>query len=112
MLGGHSPELAVTLALAGGSALLLVGVALAAFVRRRTRSYLFVLLALGTLLVRTAVGTLTMSGVVAAGPHHLVEHALDVALVGFLLAAAAAARADRPGESVARTAPSTPEEER
>jgi hypothetical protein len=111
MPGGHSPELAVTLALAGGSALLLVGVALAAFVRRRSRSYLFVLLALGTLLVRTAVGTLTMSGVVAAGPHHVVEHALDVALVGFLLAAASAARTDRLGASAARTAASIPPEE-
>lgn len=95
-MGGDVPGLAVTLALAGGGAVFLVGLAVAAFVRRRSRSYLFVLLALGTLPVRTVAGMLTVGGVVPAAPHHLVEHTLDLALMGFLLVAVALARTDRP----------------
>jgi len=87
--------LAVVLAFAGAGTLLLVGLAAAAFVRRRSRSYLFVLLALGTLLVRTVIGALMISGFVALAPHHIIEHTLDFALVGFLLVAIVFARTTR-----------------
>lgn len=92
MGGGHGSGLALTLTFAGSGALLLVSIAAGAFVRRRSRSYLFVLLALGMLLVRTITGTLMITGIIASNPHHLVEHALDLALVGLLLAAIVSAR--------------------
>lgn len=96
MAMGDGSGLAVTLALAGGGSLLLVGLAAAAFVRRQSRAYLFVLLALGTLLVRTIIGALMMTEIVASDPHHVVEHALDIALVGFLLTAIVLARTTKP----------------
>ncbi|WP_254538811.1 DUF7471 family protein [Halomarina litorea] len=97
MAGGHGSGLALTLVFAGGGALLLVSLATGAFIRRRSRPYLFVMLALGMLFVRTIVGTLVIAGVVASDPHHFLEHALDLALVGLLLAAVGTARtADSP----------------
>ncbi|MWG35860.1 DUF7471 family protein [Halomarina oriensis] len=95
MGGVHDSGLALSLILAGGGSLLLVGLAAAAFVQRRSRSYLLVTLALATLLLRTLAGTLTMNGVLDATLHHTAEHALDVALVGFLLVAVYTARSDR-----------------
>ena len=95
MGAGHGSELALSLVLAGGGSLLLVGLAGVAFVQRRSRSYLLVLLALATLLARTVAGVLMLDGLLAADLHHTLEHALDVALVGFLLVAVYSVRSDR-----------------
>lgn len=95
MAGGHGSGLALSLVLAGGGSLLLVGIAAAAFVQRRSRSYLLVLLALATLLARTVAGVLMINGVVDDAVHHTLEHVLDVALIGFLLVAVYTVRSDR-----------------
>ena len=96
---GHGSELdaamVVVLALAGiGSALVLAG-ALAALVRRRSRSYLLVTLALATLLARTAFAALSLAGSVEAGAHHVLEHGLDVAMAALVIAAVYDARSAR-----------------
>ncbi|MFC5970404.1 hypothetical protein ACFPYI_03590 [Halomarina salina] len=95
MGAGHGSGLALSLVLAGGGSLLLVGLAGVAYVQRRSRSYLLVLLALATLLARTVAGLLMLDGLLADGVHHTLEHVLDVALVGFLLVAVYSVRSDR-----------------
>ncbi|MFD1512074.1 DUF7471 family protein [Halomarina rubra] len=95
MGAGHGSGLALSLMLAGGGSVLLVGLAAAAFVQRRSRSYLLVFLALATLLVRSATGLLMVNGLVDDAVHHTLEHGLDVALVGFLLVAVYTVRSDR-----------------
>lgn len=94
------PLLLAVLAVAGVGASVVLGLALAAFVRRRSRSYLLVALALGTLLARTAVASLSLNGTLDAGTHHVAEHGLDVAMVALVVAAVYTARRVR-GESAA-----------
>jgi hypothetical protein len=84
--------LPLVLAVAGLVSALLITVALAALARRRSLSYFLVTLALGTLLVRTASGVLSMRDVVPHPSHHLVEHALDIVTVALLLGAVYSAR--------------------
>jgi len=92
---GDTVLVAVVGLAAVGSAVVL-GLALAALLRRRSRSYLLVALALATLVARTAVAGLTMTGVVADPTHHLLEHVLDVAMAALVIAAVYTARATRP----------------
>jgi len=87
--------LPVILALAGLGSSLLIGLALAALVRRRSWSYLLVTLALATLLARTAVAVLTMNAVIADETHHLLEHGLDVVMAALVVAAVYTARSVR-----------------
>src|SRR6056297_3426740 len=87
------PGFAVLLALAGLGSAVLVGLALAALVRRRSRSYLLMTLALATLLARTAVAALLFTGSVSAASHHWVEHVLDAAMAALVVAAVYDARA-------------------
>ncbi|WP_208023622.1 DUF7471 family protein [Halorussus pelagicus] len=103
---GATPDLGFValLALAGLGSAVLVGLALAALLRRRSRSYLLVTLALATLLARTGVAVLSLTGMVAPGSHHLLEHGLDAAMAALVVAAVYDARrvrkfADRSGES-------------
>lgn len=70
----------------------IIALPLVAFVRRRSWPYLLVTLALGTLLVRTGFGMLSVQGSVAPVPHHIVEHGLDVLTVALLLGAVYLAR--------------------
>lgn len=90
------PVMLVVLALAGLGSAVVVGIAVAAFLRRRSRSYLLVLLALATILVRTAVPGLQFAGFVSAAEHHLVEHALDVAMASLVIAAVVYVRSSGP----------------
>nr|WP_158059473.1 hypothetical protein [Halorussus halophilus] len=87
--------MAALLALAGVGSALVLALALAAFLRRRTRSYLLVALALATLLARTAVATLSLTGSVADGSHHVFEHGLDVVMAALVIAAVYDARSAR-----------------
>ncbi|MDY7081369.1 MAG: hypothetical protein SXQ77_02930 [Halobacteria archaeon] len=82
----------VFLLLAGIGSLVLVVISAVAFLRRRTRSYLLILLALATILARTAVAGLSLSGSLSTGVHHLLEHGLDVAMAGLVIAAVYYAR--------------------
>ena len=94
-----SAPLSVTITVAALAAGVLVALGLAAFSRRRSRSYLLVTLALAALLAQEVVGGLALVGTLDDGTHHLVEHALDVVLAGLVLAAVLfARRGDRRGE--------------
>lgn len=87
--------LAVVLALAGLGSAVVIGLALAALVRRQSWPYLLVTLALATLLARTAVGIVEMWGVVTVNTHHTLEHALDILMAALVIAAVYTARAAR-----------------
>ena len=90
------PALVTVLTLAGLGSAAVLGLGLAAFVRRQSASYLLVALAVATLVARTAVAALTMAGVVPDATHHLSEHALDVAMVALVIAAVYQARSTAP----------------
>jgi hypothetical protein len=87
--------LALVLSIAGLASAGLVGLALVALLRRRSWSYLLVALALLTLLARTAVAVGSMTGTVGTATHHTLEHALDVAMAGLVIAAVVTARSAR-----------------
>jgi len=91
----YGPVMALLLALAGLGSAVLVGLALAAFARRRSRPYLLVVLALATLLARTAVAVLSMTWTLSVADHHTFEHVLDVAMAALVIAAVYTARAAR-----------------
>jgi hypothetical protein len=80
----------VTLAALGASVLL--GLALAAFVRRRSRPYLLLVAAFGALLGRSAVAAASLSGLLSPANHHVFEHGLDALLVALVVAAVYYAR--------------------
>jgi len=87
--------LSLVLALAGLGSAVMIGLALAALVRRQSWSYLLVTLALATLLGRTAVAAGSMSGVVSTASHHTLEHLLDVLMAALVIAAVYTARQAR-----------------
>lgn len=80
------PLLAAITVTAVGTAVLL-GLAVGAFVQRRSRPYLLIVAALVALLGRSAVAGATIAGVFSPTEHHFLEHGLDVALVALVIAA-------------------------
>jgi hypothetical protein len=90
------PWYALTLGLASVAAAVVFAGGLFAFARRRSRSYLLVALALGALLARTAVAAAAAVGLLDPVVHHVGEHVLDVATIGFVVAAVYCART-KPG---------------
>ena len=86
------PSLVIVLALAGAGSLVVAGLASVAFARRRSRSYLLVAAALGTLAARTGVAGLSLGGLLETNLHHLLEHGLDVAMAALVIAAVYYAR--------------------
>jgi hypothetical protein len=111
--GVHATDLtmfAILLPAAVGSAVVLA-LALAALVRRRSRSYLLVALALSTLLARTAVAMLSATGRLGPELHHVLEHGLDVTMAGLVIAAVYDARSARQSarESTPSDAPLEPD---
>ena len=100
---GASVELLALLGVAGLGSAIVLSLALAALVRRRSRPYLLVALALSTLLARTGVAVLSAAGSVGAEAHHVLEHCLDVAMAALVVAAVYDARAARKtADAVAR----------
>jgi len=85
--GGLDAPLVLALAAAGIASAVLTGTALAAFLRRRSRPYLLVALALGTLLARSVVAGASVGGMLAGDVHHVLEHGLDVAMAALVIAA-------------------------
>jgi hypothetical protein len=83
--------LAVVGAAAVGTAILL-GLALAAYARRRSRPSLLLAAAFAALLGRSAVVALSLLGWLSATHHHVFEHGLDVVLVALVVAAVYYAR--------------------
>lgn len=84
------------LILAGLAATVLVSVGLLAFWRRQSRSYLLIVLALGTLICKAAAGGFTLIGVLPGDLHHVVEHGLDLMMAVLLIAAVYSARTAAP----------------
>ncbi|MFC7068279.1 DUF7471 family protein [Halobaculum lipolyticum] len=93
--GAHGVVYAVVVALGGLAGAGLLGLGLAAFLRRRSRSYLLVALALGTLAARAGLAAGTAFGLVGAETHHFGEHLLDVVMAGLVVAAVYYARTIR-----------------
>lgn len=96
--GTPSPQslslLAVVGAAAAGAAVLL-GLAIGAFVRRGSRSYILIVGAFAALFGRSAVAAVTAAGGVTPAQHHFLEHGLDVVLVALVTAAVYHARTIR-----------------
>lgn len=90
-----SVALPVVLGIAALSAALVIGVALAALLQRRSAPYLLVTLAFVTLLARTVVGVAVMTGAVDGTVHHTLEHGLDAVMAGLVIAAVYTARQER-----------------
>lgn len=84
---GQDPTVFALLTLAAALTAVVAGLAIAAFVRRRSRRYLLVALALSTLLGRSAVGLAAYRGTVGVTLHHQLEHGLDVAMAALVIAA-------------------------
>ena len=93
-----SPLLVAAVVVAGLGVSVVIGLSLAALVRRQSRPYLLVTLALITLLARTIVAALSLNGSLDPGAHHVTEHALDVAMVALVVAAVYTAREARGGQ--------------
>lgn len=89
-------SLSIVLLLAGIGSAALVALAGLALYRRRSHSYLLVTIALGTLLVRTFLGGVTVGGLMSMQTHHVLEHVLDALVIGLLFAAVYAARSVDP----------------
>lgn len=93
--------LPTVLAITGIVSLIVLGLAVVALTQRRSRSYLLITMALGTLAGRTLVGGLAMEGMVTVVFHHLLEHALDGVMAILLLAAVYYARTtERPNPTI------------
>lgn len=83
-------SLVLTVASLGTTAL--VTIAMMALSRRRSLPYYLVVAATSTLFVRSILGVVTHTGLFPRHTHHVVEHILDVGVVGLLFAAVALAR--------------------
>lgn len=83
---------ATLVVLSGIVSLALAIIGIQAFRRRRSLSYLLVAAALVVLAMKAFVGGLTVVGVVGLGPHHVIEHGLDLLMAMLLIAAIYAAR--------------------
>jgi hypothetical protein len=68
-----------------------------AFLRRRAVSYLLIAVAFSTFLGKMAIGIAHLTGRMGVGPHHLVEHSLDIVMMGLVLAAVYYARSNEMG---------------
>lgn len=80
------------LAVAGLGASILVAVSSLALFRRQSLPYFLVTLAIGTLLLRSFLGTVMLGGLVSGHSHHFLEHVIDVIVVGLLFTAIYTAR--------------------
>jgi len=79
--------LGVLLLLGSVGAAGVLGLALAAFRRRRSRAHLLIALALATLFARTTAGVGYAGGGLSPQRHHLLEHGLDVLMAALVIAA-------------------------
>lgn len=87
-----SPVMVGVLVLAGLGSAVVSGLALAAFARRRSRSYLLVALALATVLARTGIAVWALLRPMSATTHHYLEHGLDVVMTALVIGAVYYAR--------------------
>lgn len=74
--------------LAGVGTGLLFVASLVTCLRRRSRRYIVVTVAVGALFIRSFIGVGTVSGVVPMMYHHVIEHSLDFTIAAMVLYAA------------------------
>jgi hypothetical protein len=84
--------LGLSIVIAGLLTAVLLGLGMAVFVRRRSRSYLLIALALLALFGRSVVAGGTLLGLISPGLHHLLEHGLDIIMAALVVAAVYYAR--------------------
>lgn len=77
--------LLIVIALAGFGTGALFVIGLVAYLRRRSRQYLLITVAIGALCVRSAIGAGTVLGVVPMTLHHFLEHGLDFLIAALVL---------------------------
>ena len=85
--GEWSMALVAVVAASGVGTALLMGLSTAAFRQRQSRSYLLLAGAFAALFGRSVVAAGTMMGVMSSATHHLLEHGIDVVVVGLIVAA-------------------------
>lgn len=85
-MAGEIPLLVILLITGIGSAGLVTLAGMALY-RRRSLSHFLVTVAIGTLLLRTFLGGVTMGGFMSMHTHHVIEHFLDAVVIGLLFAA-------------------------
>ncbi|ELY37558.1 hypothetical protein C497_08953 [Halalkalicoccus jeotgali B3] len=95
----HTPLLLAVILLAALGTLVLFLIGLAVFARRRSPRYLLVLIALGALVFRTAIGLGTVFSYVPMTLHHLLSHGLDFLIAVAILAAAYLSGPSTPGSA-------------
>lgn len=95
-VSGGSLAVIALVALGTLGAAVLLGLAIAAFIRRRSGSHLLVAGAVAALLARSVVAGAWTVAAVSPATHHRLEHALDVALVALVIAAVYTARSAPP----------------
>jgi fumarate reductase subunit D len=88
---GSATRLVPVTVAAMGTALL-VGLAFAALVRRRSRPYLLLVVAFTALLGRSVVAGVSVFGLFSPTTHHRFEHGMDVRPVALVVAAVYCAR--------------------
>jgi len=86
-LAGAEVHLALLLTLSAAGSLLVFGLAVAAYRRRRSRPYLLITAALGALVARPMIGASTFFDVISMNTHHTIEHLLDVVIAALLIGA-------------------------
>lgn len=70
----------IFICLGGVVAAVLTTLAVVAFLQRRSRVYMFVALAVGTLASKAFIGIATIIGPLSAAHHHTIEHGLDLVM--------------------------------
>lgn len=81
----YSLPLISVIIIAGLGTTALFVISVLAFIRRQTRQYFLVVVALGALVLRSVVGLGTALAIVPMAVHHLVEHGLDVLIAALIL---------------------------
>ena len=87
-----STTLLVLVTIAAMGTALLLGLAFAAFLQRRSRPYLLIVAAFAALFTRSVIAGVSILGMLSPSTHHLLEHGVDVILVALVVAAVYYAR--------------------
>lgn len=87
-----STALLVVVTIAAMGTALLLGLAFAAFIQRRSRPYLLIVAAFAALFGRSVIVGVSLVGMLSPSTHHLLEHGVDVILVALVVAAVYYAR--------------------
>lgn len=93
--------LVLSLAVAGIVSAVIFSLGCWLYLRRRTRPYLLLTVALGALVARSVVGALEVLGYVSHAQHHVLEHGFDMVIALSLLAAIVSMGS--PGRRIGRT---------